>query len=236
MTDAFALISQRRWGRIAGAALMLIILSGLLGNDLIVSGDARTTASNIFAHETRFRVGIGGELLMLNSDILLAVALYALLKPVDANLALLGAFWRLANAVLMAAGVVASLVAVDLVRDAHYLEQFSVDQRLPLTAQLLDIHGTMMLIGLFLFSLGAATHSYLLLRSRYIPRFLSGAYLIFAVVLFIGSFAIILFPHLDALIDPWFILPDFAIELLVALWLLIKGADVAASIVVHSRG
>ena len=62
-------------------------------------GDAAITVRNILAHEAQFRVGIGGELLMLNSDILLSVALYALLKPVDPNLALLGAFWRLADAV-----------------------------------------------------------------------------------------------------------------------------------------
>lgn len=64
----------------------------------------------------------------------------------------------------------------------------------------------------------------------------SWRYLIVALVLLSGSFAIILFPNLDAMIDPWFILPDFAIELLVGLWLLIKGADVASSIVVHSKG
>jgi Domain of unknown function (DUF4386) len=43
---------------------------------------------------------------MLNSDVLLAVALYALLSPVNKILALLGAFWRVANAIVLGVGVV----------------------------------------------------------------------------------------------------------------------------------
>jgi hypothetical protein len=30
---------------------------------------------------------------------------------------------------------------------------------------------------------------------------------------------------LDAIIDPWFVVPDFIIELIAALWLTIKGAN-----------
>jgi hypothetical protein len=55
-------------------------------------GDAAATAHNILAHERQFRVGLAGELIMLNFDVVLALALYALLKPVNEILALLGAF------------------------------------------------------------------------------------------------------------------------------------------------
>jgi len=39
-------------------------------------------------------------------------------------------------------------------------------------------------------------------------------------------FAIIIFPTLDAIIDPWFVVPDFIVELVVALWLTIKGVNI----------
>ena len=212
-----------RWARVAGASLLLIILCSLASNDLIVGGDAAATAKNIGEHEFRFRIGLVGELLMINADIVLAVALYMLLKPVGAGLALLGAFWRVGNVLVQAMGVVIALVALDLLGDKRYLAAFHVDQLQNTARQLFDMHSTAMLVGLVLFALGAGTHAWLLWISRYIPRWLSGAYLAVAAVILVCSCGIILFPALDAVIDPWFILPDAAVELVVALWLLIKG-------------
>jgi hypothetical protein len=217
--------SQRIYARIAGVSLLVIILSSVLSNDLIVPADAAATARNILTHERQFRVGLAGELIMLNSDVVLALALYTLLKPVNGTLALLGAFWRVANAIVLGVGVVVGLVALDALGDAHYLTAFDRDQMQAMARQLLDIHGTAMVIGLIFFGLGAATHSYLFWKSRYIPRFLAASYLLVAVVIVVSCFAIIIFPSLNA-IDPWFIVPDFVVEVVVGLWLTIKGANI----------
>ena len=226
MPDATVQITQRRWARIAGAALVLICSVGILSNNLVVAGNAAATAHNIITHEPQFRVGIAGELIMLNGDVLLAAALYALLRSVDNNLALLGAFWRLGNAFILAVGIVVSLVALDLLRDTHYLTAFRIEQIQAEARQFLDIHGTAAEIGLVFFGIGAATHAYLLWKSRYIPRILSGLYLIMASEVVVSCFLILIVPALDAIIDPWFILPDFAVEFAVGLWLLIKGAKI----------
>jgi hypothetical protein len=93
-----------------------------------------------------------------------------------------------------------------------------------LARQLLDIRGTAMIIGLIFFGFGAATHSYLFWKSRYIPRFLAASYFLVAVVIVVCCFAIIVFPSLNA-IEPWFIVPDL-VEVVVGLWLTIKGADI----------
>ncbi len=220
--------SQKIYGRVAGAALVLICLIGVLSNNLVVAGDAPATARNILGHELQYRVGVAGELIMLNSDVLLAVALYALLRPVSAPLALLGAFWRLCNAIVLAVGVTVSLVAVDMLKDAHYLTAFGVDQMQDVARAFLDVHGNAAAVGLVCFGLGAGVHSYLLWKSRCIPRVLSGLYFLVAAEVAMCSIAIIVSPALDALIDPWFILPDFVIELAVGLWLLIKGVNVSA--------
>ena len=212
---------QRCYARIAGLTLLLICLSFVLSNSLVVAGDAAATARNILAHERQFRVGIAGEFFMLNGDVLLAVALYALLKPVDAPLALLGTLWRFANALIQGVGVVVSLVALDYLNDAHYPTAFRSDQVQAMARQLLDMHDTAMAVGLVFFGLGAAIHAYLLWVSRYIPRLLSGAYIAVAVVILISCSAEIVFPSLDAIIYPWFIAPDFVVELSVGLRLLL---------------
>jgi hypothetical protein len=218
--------SQLVYARIAGVSLLAIILSGALSNNLVVAGDAAATAHNILAHERQFRVGLAGELIMLNFDVVLALALYALLKPVNETLALLGAFWRVGNAIVLAVGVVVGVIAVNALGDAHYLTAFKTDQMQAIARQLLDIHGAAMLIGLILFGLGAATHSYLFWKSRYIPRILAASYMVVALIIVICCFAIIVFPSLDPIIDPWFVAPDFVVELVVALWLIIKGVNI----------
>jgi hypothetical protein len=123
---------------------------------------------------------------------------------------------------------IVGLVALDALGDAHYLTAFKTDQMQAIARQLLDIHGTAMLIGLILFGLGAATHSYLFWKSRYIPRFLAASYMLVALLIVICCFAIIVFPSLDPIIDPWFVVPDFVVELVVALWLTIKGVNIIA--------
>jgi hypothetical protein len=165
---------------------------------------------------------------MFNCDIVLALALYALLKPVNANLALLGAFWRLANAVVLGVSAVDSLVALDLLNGSHHLTAIKTDQLQALLALVLDIYDRGSLIGLIFFSLGAAIHSYLLLRSGYIPTILSAAYLFAAVWLLICCFVFIIFPGLATVLDPGFIVPDFIAESLVALWLIFKGVRIPA--------
>lgn len=217
--------SQRVYARVAGVSLLIIIMSSFLSNNLIVPEDAAVTARNILTHERQFRIGLAGELIMLNFDFILAVALYALLKPINRSLALLGTLWRIGNAIVLGVGVVVSLVALDDLGDVHYLTAFKTDQMQAIARQLLDIHGTAMIIGLILFGFGAATHSYLFWQSRYIPRVLAASYLLVAVLIVVCCFAIIVFPGLDAIIDPWFVVPDFIVELVVALWLIIKGVN-----------
>lgn len=83
----------------AGFALLAIIVFGLLGNALQNAGGS---------------ISLVCDFAMLNNDILLAVALYRLLEPVNAPLALLGLLWRFANALILGVGVVAALTALKL--------------------------------------------------------------------------------------------------------------------------
>ena len=231
MTQHATETSQRVAARIAGSALLLIIVSGVVGtfigrDHMDISGDAAATARNILAHQTRFRIGTAFEVVMLNCDVVLAVALYILLKPVNAAFALLGAFWRLGNAIVLGVSVAFSLAALDFLGGAHYLQAFNANQLQAQAKFFLDMHETGSLVGLVFFSLGAAVHSYLLLKSAYIPKILSGLYLLGAVWLLMCCFGFIVAPDSMTVFNTAFIMPDFIAELLVALWLTCKGANV----------
>jgi hypothetical protein len=230
MTERTIEDSQRAWARVAGFALLAIIVVGIAGQFLQAVGGSGSTVQNILVHERRYRVGLACGFVMLNSDILLGVALYGLLKRVDAPLALLGTLWRFANAVVLGVGIVAALTALKLLGATQGAGVFRTDQLQNLAGQFLHMNSAASPIGLLFWSMGTSVHSYLLWKSGYIPRVLSGAYLAVAAMILVGGFAIMISPAIDALIDPWFVFPDLPVELAVALWLAIKGAKIPPAV------
>jgi Domain of unknown function (DUF4386) len=189
----------------------------------IVAEDAAATARNLLGHERGFRVGLACEFVMLSCDVVLALALYALLKPVNSTLALLGSFWRVANAVVLAVGVSSSLVGLDLLGNPHYMSLLSADQLHAIAMMFFDLHSRVSLMGLMFFCCGAGVHSWLLWRSGYIPKVISGLYLFASVEMLLCCFAFLVFPMSRAVLDPGFLVPDIFAELSAALWLAFKG-------------
>lgn len=229
MTDRNIEISQNAWARVAGVALAAIIVIGLAGIFVQNLAGSESNLQNILAHELSYRISLACEFGMLNSDVVLAIALYGLLKHVNGPLALLGAFWRFANAMVLGIAVVAALTALSLLGPAHDSDAIGASRLPEFAGYFLRMHDVASPIGLFFWSMGAAIHSYLLWQSRYIPRVLSGAYLAVAVVIFAGCLGIMISPTIQVAIDPWFVLPDLPVEVAVALWFMIKGVRVSHS-------
>src|SRR5215211_6818098 len=188
---------------------------------LIVPGDAATTANNVLASESLFRLGVVSALITQTVQILLVLALYKLLKPVNRNLALLMVIFILLGVPIAMLNELNHFVVL-LLSGADYLTVFTADQLQALVPLLLDLHehGTMIahiFWGLWLLPMG-----YLIFKSGYIPRILG-------VLLIIGGFGylidfvtFLLFPDFDVTIAEF----TFIGELLLPLWLLIKGVDV----------
>jgi len=227
MTNRTTEDSQRIAARVAGFTLLLLMVSGFAGMFVqpahsIVDG-AAATARNILDHERAFRIGLACEFVMLSCDVVLALALFALLKPVNSTLALLGSFWRVANAVVLGVGVAANLVGLDLLGNPHYISLLSADQLHAIAMMFFDLHSRVSLMGLMFFCCGAGVHSWLLWRSGYIPRVISGLYLFASVEMLLCCFVFLVFPASRAVLDPGFVVPDFFAELSAALWLAFRG-------------
>ena len=225
--------SQRVAARIAGFTLLLLMASGFIGmfafgGHAIVDGDAAATAHNILAHEQRFRASLACEMVMLNCDVVLALALYALLKPVNSTLALLGSFWRIANATLLGVDVAVGLVRLDLFGDPRSMSLLNADQLHAASLIFSGMRSHLSLMGLMFFCLGAGVHSWLLYKSGYIPRIISGLYLFASVEMLLCCFIFVIFPKTRAVLDPALLVPDFFAELSAALWLAIKGVKLPA--------
>src|SRR5829696_1514725 len=189
---------------------------------LVVPGDAAATANNIAASEWLFRLAIVSNLFVPIIGILLAVALYQLLKPVSRNMALLMVAFVLAGVPIAMLSELPQFAVLRLLSGADYLSAFTTEQLQAQIMLFLHLHNQGLNIaqifwGLWLFPLG-----YLVFKSGFIPRILGVLLIIASFGYVIDSLATILFPNAGVnliFITSWG-------ELLLLLWLLIKGVNV----------
>ena len=102
--------SPQLYARLAGAPYLYIIVAGLFAErfargKLVVPTDAAATAGNILGNEGVFRLGFSGELVHVTVDVMVAVLLYALLRPVDRSVSLIAALMRVACAIVLGSRV-----------------------------------------------------------------------------------------------------------------------------------
>jgi hypothetical protein len=143
---------------------------GVLQN-LIVPADATATVNNIIASEGLFRVAIAALLIVTFLDILVAWALYVLLRPVNAALALLVGWLRLAAPAVFAVALANLLDVAQLVGgpDGAALQPARLQAQVMASIASFENGWDMSLaiFGLHLLGLG-----YLLFRSADFPGFL----------------------------------------------------------------
>lgn len=232
MNTQSSIISQSKAARLAGLLYLIAMATGLFAefyvhfpSSLIVSGDAAKTASNIMAHERLYRIGIANNILTFAIDVALIWALYILLKPVNRNLALLAAFFRMIETTMACAAIVNSYVAMQFISDAGQLTAFDSNQIQALSIMHDTYALTFIVVAIFL-GLGSTIFNYLLFKSRYIPKLL-GAWGIFSsLLLLISQFAIIIFPEVEKTIIPACYGPIAVDEIVLGFWLLFKGANI----------
>ena len=191
-----------------------------LPSRFIVRGDAAATASNIMASESLFRFGIVLNLFTFICQIFLVLALYQLLKVVNKNMASLMVIFSLAAVPIAMLNELTQLAVLQLLNGADYLKVFPTGQLQALAYLFLRLHSQGLLIaqifwGLWLFPMG-----YLIFKSGFLPRILGILLMIGCFGYVIESFAAFLGYNVSIIFfTGWG-------ELLILLWLLIKGVNV----------
>ncbi len=115
----------KKTARIAGALYLLVAVLGIINmmygpSSLIVLGDAATTANNIMASESLFRLGIVNDLIAQTVGILLVLVLYKLLKPVNKNHAVLMVIFFLVSVPIAMLNMLNQIAALLLLSGADY--------------------------------------------------------------------------------------------------------------------
>jgi hypothetical protein len=227
MTNRNADISLRKAAIVAGFGLLIMSILAAFANfyvlpSLIVPGDAATTANNIMANELLFRIGICSFTIVIVLDVVVAWALYVLLKPVNKSLSLLAAWFRLVYATIFGISLANLFNVLRLLSDADYVTVFEIDQLYAQVMLSLNAFSDGWQIGYVFFGLHLFVLGYLVFKSGYIPKILGVLLIIAGLGYLIDSYAIFLLPNYEATIG----YVTFIGEVLFMLWLLFKGAKI----------
>lgn len=237
MTQSVSNISLRTAAIVAGIAIVVMAVAAGVANDLtigslVVQNDAATTAKNIQNSEALFRLGIYSWFIILVCDVLASWGLYIYLKPVNKNLSLLAAWFRLIYVAILGAAILNYLRILDLFSNHGYLEAFGIEQMQSQVMLFLNGFDAAWSLGLAVFGIHILFLGYLAFKSGYIPKIFGILLLLAFVGYFVTNSANILLLHYEkykTLLDWIFILPMIAGEVGLALWLLIKGRAVTVN-------
>jgi len=223
--------SIKKTARFAGVLYLIITVFAIIAhqyvpNTLIVAGDPKTTAENIAASETLFRIGgVGSELIILLSEIILSIVLYVLLKPVNKTLSMMAAVSRLAMTTIHGINLINYYFVLLLVTGSGYMTAFGSDQSQALVSLFLDAHHYGFTIGIAFLTIHVFILGYLILKSGYFPNILGVLFLLAGVGYLVDSFALLLSSSYHT--TPVFLaIPIAVAEIAFPLWLLIKGVNV----------
>ena len=220
--------SAQRYARIAGVLLMISIVAGYIGeiyipSNMVVSGDVDATAKNILASALRFRAGFAIYLMEALSDVALILLFYLLLRPVRNDVALLTVLFGLVSMILFAVAQLFHFSAIVILK-SDSLNAFTFAHRSGLATLSLKTYGVASSIFMVFYGVASFLRGCLIFRSGYLPKFL-GALLTFAGLSFIvRNFVAVLAP---VYASDFFLLPMCVAMLSMAVWLLVKGVDVA---------
>lgn len=223
-TTPVAESSRRNVAWVAGLSLVLMgalgpfALLGVLQN-LFVPADASATVNNILGSPGLFRSGLAALLVVIMLDVVVAWALYVLLRPVNRTVALLTAWLRLGYAAIFAAVLTNLLDVAQLLGSSEGWalppEQLDAHVMTSLSSFHSGFEGIALAVfGLHLFGLG-----YLVFKSTDFPRFLGALIAVAGAGYLFDSFGTILVPDYGLTVGAF----TFLGEVLLIFWLLLRA-------------
>lgn len=230
MKTNFRELSPSAYARLAGVLYLIITVAAIFAHmvipeQFVVAGDAAATAANIAANEATFRLGtVGNELIILLSEMVLAVVLYVLLKPVNKTLSLIAAVSRLAMTTIHGLNLLNYYFVFQLLTGADFATAFSPEQVNALVTLFLNAHSIGFTIGIAFLVPHVLILGYLIVRSGYFPKVLGFLFIAAGFGYLFDATALLLVPSYTT--TPGLIAAVIATaEIAFPVWLLVKGVN-----------
>jgi hypothetical protein len=226
MTDKKIMESPNKLTRMTGILYFLVVLAGIsseimVHNFIFIPGDITTTVNHITDYESIFRLGFVISLTRFAVFILLVLALYKLLRPVNKDWSLIMVAFALVSISIGIVSLLFQYAAPLLLSSNGYSTLFTTDQR---QAQVLFFINMQILgdkasqiLAIWLLPLG-----YLIYKSGFFPKILGVLMVIAGWGYVIDFLVFFLLPNLNWQVAGF----AFLGELPFPLWLLMKGVNV----------
>ncbi len=220
--------TNRKTAIIAGILFIFATTAGLLSTGFTGSIlDAPDYLIKIFVNQNQVTIGVLLKIIAAMTSAGIAIAMYPVMKGSNAGLALGSVVFRALEAVFYIVGVVSLLSLLAL---SQQFATAGVADRTSLQAignLLVSVRDHAALVGVFAFCLGAFMYYYLFFQSRLIPQWLSG-FGIIAIILMMAACVLSLFSgnRITSYIPLAF--PIFLQEMVLAVWLIVKGFNPSA--------
>jgi hypothetical protein len=239
VTDFNVDAAQSKAAKIAGFMFLLIVTGWTLNwifvdSRLHGTGNAMAAAEAIMAHERLFRIGLANELIFSISGMVLAWALYRMLRPVNRDMALLALCLKLMDSVIGTFSVLASFIMLQVLNGKALLTAFKPEALQEIAGLFFRLRSNGAAIAMLFLGLGFIAFFYLLFKSKYVPRLLAGFGVFSYFLILVNAAANILVPRgatVPAVVSPLgmiFMAPSVLFELAIGFWLMFKGINVQA--------
>jgi hypothetical protein len=192
---------------------------------LIVAGDATTTASNIMANESLFRMSIVGSLITQLIHIVVVLVLYKLFKTVNKDHALLLVVLGLVGVPISMLNTLNQVAALLLASGADYLKAFSSEHLQALMMFFLNMNEQGIFIATIFWGLWLLPLGYLIYNSGYFPKILGVLMILAGIGYTLEPFVRFLLPNFTAIILPVLYLLVMG-EIIFMGWVVLKGAKI----------
>ncbi len=222
---------MKRNAHVAGVLYLIIIFTGLFSEmvvrqEIIIPGNAVATAKNIEANMFLFRVGFISDLVMVVSDVTVALLFYLLLKPVNQGLSMLAAFFRLAQAAVIGINLLNYFMPLLILGDNAYFRTFSSEQAGSLVLLFLNAHSYGYLISGIFFGVSCIILGYLFFNAEHFSKWLGVLVAAAGVSYLIDCIVNFLFPDFASASEMLVMSVAVVSELSLCLFLLIKGIKI----------
>ena len=219
-------INPVQTARVAGVLYLLLFPLGIFGilyvpSSLVVLGDMAATSANIIENKLLFRLSILAALVVQLINILLVVALYHLLKSVHKTQAMFMLIFSLIAVPIAMLNELNQFAVLILLSGVGHLNVFTSEQLQAMVLVLFELHGDGINIAQIFWGLWLGPMGYLIFKSKFLPKFLGVLMVIGCLGYVLDSVLYIVYPGIDVKVSAF----TFLGELLLPLWLLIKGID-----------
>jgi len=233
--------TQRRAATVVGLSYLFALPPAIFAEfyvrtRLIAFHDAAQTAQNVMAHERLFRLGTASNLTVFALDVVLIIALYVVLMPVNRSLALVATGWGLIETATLVVVTLSDFDVLRILSGADYLHAFEANRLQALARLSVGAHADVYNVGLVLAGLRSTAFCTLWFKSRFIPRALAAWGMLASFLMGASAFSFIIFPELGRIVGvEIYGAPIFFFELTMGFWLLVKGLRQRDDIGVGSR-